>query len=178
MLKLASAIDALNGAIGKAAAYLVYFVMAIILYEIAMRSLFNRPTAWVHDASSWALVLYIFLGGAWALQKGYFVRVDILHRRLPARIRALIDLAIGTALMAAFAWAMIFEGYDFGMRSFASGEIPISGAWPGPVWLSKLAVPIGTGLLALAWLSRAIRAALALLDPGGAVHEDRPGLKG
>lgn len=64
MLKLASAIDAVNAAIGKTVAYLVYFIMAIIVYEIIMRSFFNHPTKWVHDMSSWAQVFYVFLGGA------------------------------------------------------------------------------------------------------------------
>ena len=164
MLKLAAAIDKLNSWVGNAAAYLIYLIMAIIAIEIVMRSFFSLPTTWARDLSSWTLVFYVFLGAALALQRGYFVRVDVLHQRFPERLQAAITLVAGTALMALFSWVMITNGWDFGMRSMEHGEVPISGAWNAPVWPSKLVIPVGMSLLFLSWLSLAIRAALRLFS--------------
>ncbi len=178
MLKLASIIDAINAKIGTIAAYLVYVIMAIIGYEVVMRTFFNKPTAWVHDVSGWLLVFYVFLGGAWALQKGYFVRVDVAYMHFPARIQAAIELFVGTALMALFAWVMITRGFEFGMRSYNLGETAANGAWEGRVWPAKLIMPAGMILLSLAWASRAIRAAVRLIDPMAIEDEEDAGAVG
>ena len=170
--KLASAIDVLNARVGVTMSYLVYVVMAIIAYEVSVRHLFNKPTPWVHDLSGWIQVFYIFLGGAWALQRGYFVRVDVFYSRFSPRLRACIDLFVGTALMTAFAWAMTTRGLDFGLTSYRLGEIPQHGAWDAPVWPSKMAIVAGMILLSLAWLARAIRSAIFLMEPP-AVDEEQ-----
>lgn len=172
MLRLASAIDTVNAKIGVIAAYLVYFIMGFIGYEVVMRTFFDKPTTWVHDMSAWAQVFYIFLGGAWALQKGYFVRVDVAYERFPPRVQAFIDLIITSALMGLFAYVMITKGYEFGMRSFNNGEISSNGTWSGPVWPAKLILPIGMVLLTLSWFARAIRAAYRLVDPTSIETED------
>ncbi|MCY4458919.1 MAG: TRAP transporter small permease subunit [Albidovulum sp.] len=178
MLKLAAIIDAINAKIGTAAAYLVYVVMGIIGYEVVMRTFFNKPTTWVHDLSGWLLVFYIFLGGAWALQKGYFVRVDVAYMHFPARVQAAIELFAGTALMALFSWIMITKGFEFGMRSYNLGETSANGSWEGRVWPAKLVMPIGMILLSLAWAARAIRAAARLIDPASVESEEESGAAG
>ena len=177
MLKLAVAIDKLNARIGIAVAYLIYFIMAIMMIEIVLRSFFGLPTTWTRDLSSWTLVFYVFLGAAFALQKGYFVRVDVLYQRFPIRLQAFVTLVAGTALMSLFSWVMISNGWDFGIRSLQYDEVPISGAWDAPVWPSKLVIPIGTALLFLAWLSQAIRAADQLFsrDQSSSDTPARPG---
>lgn len=165
MLKLANRIDRLSAAVGIALSYLIYLILAIILFEIFMRSAFNKPTAWVHDLSGWLLVFYVFLGGAFALQRGFFVRVDILYLHFPPRLQAAIEIFIGTVLMALFAWVMIKNGLEFGIRSFRLGEVPSTGSWQGPLWPSKFAIPVGMTLVLLAWLARVIRATIRLIDP-------------
>ena len=177
-MKLASIIDAINARVGVFAAYLVYVIMAIIGYEVVTRTFFNKPTAWVHDLSGWLLVFYVFLGGAWALQKGYFIRVDIVYMHFPERIQAAIELFVGTALMALFSWIMITKGFEFGMRSFNVGETPASGTWEGRVWPAKLIMPVGMILLSLAWAGRAIRAAVRLISPTAVAAEENAGATG
>ena len=172
MLKLAATIDSFNARIGAIVAYLVYVVMAIIGYEVVMRTFFNKPTAWVHDLSGWLLVFYVFLGGAWALQRGYFVRVDVAYMHFPPRLQAAIDLFVATGLMALFAWVMITRGFEFGLRSYNLGETSANGSWEGRVWPAKLIMPVGMILLSLAWLSRAIRAAARLIDPNSMLNDD------
>lgn len=172
LLKLAAVIDAVNARIGVVVAYIVFLIMGIIGYEVVMRTFFNQPTAWVHDVSGWAQVFYVFLGGAWALQKGYFVRVDVLYKKFPIRVQAAIELFIGSALMAMFAYVMIDKGLDFGLQSLRVGETSANGTWNGRVWPAKLVLPLGMCLLSLAWISRAIRASIRLIDPSQIAAEE------
>ena len=165
MRTLATRIDAFNAAIGHATSFLVYVMIAVILYEITARFFFNAPTTWAHDVSGWLQVGYVFLGGAWALQKGYLVRVDVVYQGLSVRTQAAIDLAVSTALMAVFAWIMITKGWDLAYKSFEIGEVSSNGAWQGRVYPAKIMVPLGMLLLSLSWLARCIRQAIRLVDP-------------
>jgi len=162
-------IDALITGIGQGAAYMIFLIMGIIALDVVMHSVFNAPLDWAQDLCRWALVFYVFLGGAWALKAGAFVRVDILFSRLTKRGQALIDLLVSTALMALFLTVMIGEGLAFGLQSFQLGETTATATWNGPVWPAKLVMPVGSTLLALAWLSHIIKTLAHLIErpPGG-----------
>jgi TRAP-type mannitol/chloroaromatic compound transport system permease small subunit len=156
-------VEAVNAAVGRALALAIFVMIAVIMYEVVARYFFNAPTPWAQDVSRWLQVAYVFLGGAYALQRGYFVRVDILFTRLPPRGRALIDLTVSTALFACFAAVIVWKGVEFAHQSYRMGEISATGGWRGPVWPAKFMVPIGMVLLTLAWLTHIARQALVLL---------------
>jgi TRAP-type mannitol/chloroaromatic compound transport system permease small subunit len=141
----------------------IYVMIAVIMYETVARYFFDAPTPWAHDVSGWLQTAYIFLGGALALQKGSFVRVDIFFGRLSPRGRAWVDLTFGTTLFACFAVVMIWKGADLAMLSFKMGETSSTGVWKGPVFPAKLMVPVGMALLSLAWLGLMGRHVLYLL---------------
>ena len=162
--RIAVGIDALSAAIGRAVSLLIFIMIAIIAVEVVSRYFFNRPTAWVQDFSGWLQVAYVFLGAAFALQRGYMVRVDVIYGRLSPRLQAIIDLTLSTVLFICFAAVLIWKGMEFALASYRMGEVSASGVWGGPVWPAKFLVPIGMALLALAWLAQICRAALRLVD--------------
>ena len=165
MRNLALRIDAFNAAVGHVTSFLVYVMIAVIIYEVTARFFFNAPTTWAHDVSGWLQVGYVFLGGAWALQKGYLVRVDVLYQGLSVRMQAAIDLVVSTALLAVFAYIMITKGWGLAYKSFEMGEVSSNGAWQGRVYPAKFMIPLGMALLSLSWFARCIRQAIRLVDP-------------
>lgn len=168
LLGLADLLDRIGRAIGNVVAPLIFVMLAVILVEVIGRYFFNRPTPWAHDVSGWLQVAYVFLGGMYAMQRGYMVRVDVIYAALPKRAQALIDLTLGTALFAVFAYVMITRGLDFAMMSWRSGETSGTGVWRGPVWPAKFMVPIGVGLLTVAWIGHAARQLAVFIDPSRA----------
>ena len=164
LTRIVAAIDALSRAIGRAVSLLIFAMIAIIAVEVVSRYFFNRPTAWVQDFSGWLQVAYVFLGAAFALQRGYLIRVDVVYGRLSPRTQAVIDLTFSTVLFACFATVIIWKGLEFALASYRMGEVSASGVWGGPVWPAKFLVPIGMTLLALAWLAQICRAALRLME--------------
>ena len=165
MRNLALRIDAFNAAVGHVTSFLVYVMIAVIIYEVTARFFFNAPTTWAHDVSGWLQVGYVFLGGAWALQKGYLVRVDVLYQGLSVRMQAAIDLVVSTTLLAVFAYIMITKGWGLAYKSFEMGEVSSNGAWQGRVYPAKFMIPLGMALLSLSWFARCIRQAIRLVDP-------------
>ena len=167
LTRIAAAIDALSSAIGRAVSLLIFVMIAIIAVEVVSRYFFNRPTAWVQDFSGWLQVAYVFLGAAFALQRGYLIRVDIIYERLSPRTQAIIDLTLSTVLFVCFATVIIWKGFDFAIASYRMGETSASGVWGGPVYPAKFLVPVGMILLSLAWLAQICRSVLRLVDDPG-----------
>lgn len=164
MLKrLLAKMDVANEAIGRAVSLLIFLMIAVVMYEVVARYVFNAPTPWAHETSGWLQVTYIFLGGAFAFKRGYLVRVDLIYERLSPRAQAIIDLTLCTGLFVAFAGVMIWKGIDFAYLSFRMGEISPTGAWDGPIYPSKFMIPAGMILLSLAWLTRSCRLVLFLM---------------
>ena len=161
--RLLTRLDAVNAAIGRTLALAIFVMIAVIMYEVVARYFFNAPGPWAQDVSRWLQVAYIFLGGAYALQRGYFVRVDIMFFRLTPRLQALIDLTVSTALFACFAAVIVWKGLEFALQSYRMGEVSATGGWRGPVWPAKFMVPLGMILLTLAWLGHIARQTLLLL---------------
>lgn len=171
LLGFADRLDRLGRFVGNVVAPLIFVMLGVILVEVIGRYFFNRPTPWAHDVSGWLQVAYIFLGGMYALQRGYMVRVDVIYAALPKRVQALIDLTLGTALFAVFAYVMISRGLDFALLSWRIGETSGTGVWRGPVWPAKFMIPLGVGLLTLAWIGHAARQLAVVIDPSRA-HVD------
>lgn len=150
-------IDRAVEAIGKSVALLTLLITALIVIEMFSRSFLGTSWGWVYDLSGWLLAAYVFLGGAWALQRGQFVRVDIIYVRLSPRTKALIDIVAGTAMFVLFAGTLLWLGTRFAWQSFLMNEVSATGAWQGPVYVAKALLPIGTLLLCLAWLSHVLK---------------------
>lgn len=162
MERLLNLFDAIAEWIGRLVALAIFLMIAIVVLEVVSRYFFNAPTKWVYDTSGWLQVGYIFLGGAFALQRGYFVRVDLFYGRMSPRAQAWVDVTLSTALFALFAGAMLWKGLGLALSSYQMGEISSTGTWQGPVWPAKFMIPIGVALLSLAWISRVGRQLILL----------------
>jgi TRAP-type mannitol/chloroaromatic compound transport system permease small subunit len=165
LLRVAERLEAFTRRVGLFVAPFIFVMIVVIMIEVVGRYFFNRPTPWAHDISGWLQVAYVFLGGAYALQRGYLVRVDVIYASLPRRLQAAIDLTLGTVLFAIFAWVMVTRGYGFALQAWRIGETSATGVWSGPLWPAKAMVPVGTALLVLGWIAHLARQVVALVDP-------------
>ncbi len=165
MKRFSEIVETVNTATGKAVSLLIFAMIAVIMVETVGRYFFNAPTPWAHDVSSWFQVVYVFLGGAFALHRGYMVRVDILFMNFPPRVQAAVDLFVTTLLFGCFAAVMLWMGTRMGVQSFDMGETSSTGVWDGPVWPAKWMVPLGFALVTLAWINHVLQQAVRLIRP-------------
>ena len=159
---MVSSIERFIEAVGRVVSLGIFVLIGVVMYEVLARYFFNLPTRWTYDTSGWLQVTYVFLGGAYALQKGYFVRVDVFYTHVSPRAQAWIDVTLSTVLFLLFAGVLFWRGLVLALASYAMNEVSSSGTWGGPVWPAKFMIPIGVGLLALAWLARVGRLVLFL----------------
>ncbi|MGE5537838.1 MAG: TRAP transporter small permease subunit [Gemmatimonas sp.] len=156
LLRLSRAIDALNGAVGRAATWLVLVAVLVSAGNALVRYTLNTSSnAWLEI--QWYLYGAVFLlCASYTLQRNEHVRIDIFFARLPPRARAWIDV-VGIVLflmpmaviIAWFAWPMFVESYVRGEYSSDAGGLI---RWP-----AKVLIPTAFALLALQGVSELIK---------------------
>jgi TRAP-type mannitol/chloroaromatic compound transport system permease small subunit len=87
-------IERINERLGRIISFLIFPLIGIVMFEVVMRYLFNRPTIWVNETSEFLWAIYFLLGGAYTLYHNGHVRVDIVYDRLSERTRAVLDIVI------------------------------------------------------------------------------------
>lgn len=90
--KFCQIIDNLNEWVGKILGWLIIPLMLLVVYDVILRYIFNRPTIWVWDINIQLLGALVVFGGGYALRHGAHIGVDALVVHLSPAKRALVDL--------------------------------------------------------------------------------------
>lgn len=132
---------------GVVAGLLVLFTGFMIVYEVICRSIFNAPTEWVMEISTYCVVVAGFLGMGVAYAGKKHIHVDILISRLSPKARCYIEF--GTAFIGAF-YSLIFMQQSWEMAMFS---LKINNCAPTtlstPLWIPQISIPIGLLVLLL-----------------------------
>jgi TRAP-type mannitol/chloroaromatic compound transport system permease small subunit len=140
-------VDAVNRVVGRLAMYLFYALGAVLLWSTLSRLAFGAPVNWALEMSQFLLSAYYLLGGAWSMQLGAHVRMDLFYDRLAARRRAQTDAI--TILFVVFYLAVLLAGgvsstnyaIVYGQQNYT--------AWAPALWPIKVVMTIGVFLMLL-----------------------------
>jgi len=106
--------DRAIGQAGKVVAWLVFFAMAITVYEVVLRYGFNAPTSWVHESTVFMIAVLFALGGPAALARNKHIRVRLIYDWVSPPVRRWLDIVNGllglvfTVGMSYAAWRMFY----------------------------------------------------------------------
>jgi TRAP-type mannitol/chloroaromatic compound transport system permease small subunit len=148
--------------IGKAVSFFVLLIMGITLLEVFLRYGFNRPTMWVHETSQQIFAIAFLLGSAYTLQEGGHVRVDIIHRRLSTKGKALLHIA-SSPFYFLFICILLWKGGGMAYESMMMLE-KTQTVWEPYVFHVILALPIAAALMLLQGIVDFIRALKIVFD--------------
>ena len=81
-------IDGISTWVGKAAAWLIVVLMAVVCVEVFKRYILNAPTAWIFDAENMLYGTLFMLCGAYTLAQNAHVRGDFLYSSMRPRTQA------------------------------------------------------------------------------------------
>ena len=148
-------VDALNRRVGRFAMYLVFVMGAILLASTASRLTVGVPFRWSLEMSQFILSAYYLLGGAYTMQLGQHVRMDLLYDRLSARNRAKTDAI--TILFVIFYLVVLFAG-GVSSTNYAITYNQVNySAWSPVLWPIKLIMTFGILLMLLQCISAFIK---------------------
>ena len=144
-------VDGFNRVVGRFAMYLFFVLGAVLLYSTVWRVLFGLPVNWSLEMSQFLLSAYYLLGGAWTMQLGAHVRMDLFYDRLSARRRALTDAV--TILFVIFFLAVLFAGGISSTNYAIQYNQQNYTAWAPPLWPIKVIMTVGIFLMLLQAIS-------------------------
>jgi TRAP-type mannitol/chloroaromatic compound transport system permease small subunit len=141
------AVERVSRFFGLIAMYLVFAMMAVLLYSAFMRTGFNRPPLWAVEMSQFLLGAYFILGGAWSLQTDSHVRMDLLYSRWAPKKRAFADTITAVCLVTYLA-VMLWGGVSSSQYALEYGQRAAT-SWRPYMAPIKLVMTFGIFLMIL-----------------------------
>jgi len=156
------AIDRLSAWAGKAAAWCIVALTAVVCYDVVARYVFNAPTQWGFDVAYMLYATLFMMAGAYTLSRNGHVRGDVLYRFLAPRTQAALDLGLYLLFFVPGILALAWFGIGFAQESLAMAERSQTSASNIPLYPLKMIIPVAGGLLLLQGLAEILRCVLCL----------------
>ncbi|SDL05574.1 TRAP-type C4-dicarboxylate transport system, small permease component [Modicisalibacter muralis] len=126
------------------AGYAALFLAGLITFEVIARKFFNFSIQGANEIGGYVLAIGVAFSFAYALLQRAHTRVDVLLAKLPAALRAPLNV-IASVLLAGFAGFMLWRGADtllvtLEFQSHASTPLQTPLWIPQSLWVAGLAV--------------------------------------
>ena len=115
-------IDEISTWVGKAAAWLIILLMAVVCVEVFKRYIMNMPTAWIFDLDNMLYGTAFMLCGAYTLAQNAHVRGDFLYSSMRPRMQASLDIVLYAVFFIPGIAALIYAGFDYASDSWRIAE--------------------------------------------------------
>jgi TRAP-type C4-dicarboxylate transport system permease small subunit len=143
--KLLRLVRALVAVIGVLSGALLVASVALNFANVVGRYFFNASIPWAEEAMLFLMVGCVFLGNGVVAWSGRQIRMDVVVRMLPPKVREALDLfselvfLITAVAIVIFAWPVIRDLAEFDQRSQAADF---------PLVIPQAMVPIGLSIMA------------------------------
>lgn len=113
-------VEALNYRVGRVAMWGLFVLMAVLAWGAIARAGFS-PQVWTDEMAQFLLLGYFILGGAYALQMGSAVRMDLLYSQWSDKTRAAVD-AITIFTLLIYLGVLLWGGIESSIYALEYGE--------------------------------------------------------
>lgn len=144
--------------------------MLILIQEVALRYVFNRPTIWAHETTVFLCAISFVYGGLLCTARDRHIRVVLIYDLLPPVARRMADILISAICgisCAAFSWAAWQMVKRAAWRPDGSFHLESSGsAWnPSYPGVLKILLMVALAVMALQFAILAINYARGKKGP-------------
>lgn len=140
------AIDTLTYRIGRFAMYLLYVIMAILVWS-SLTKFMHVPAIWTLEMAQFTLVAYYMLGAPYSFQLDSNVRMDLIYGRFTTKGRAVWDVLTVFCLMF-YLGVMLWGSLDSTIYAVEMKEVNPT-AWRPPLWPVKAIITFSFALMLL-----------------------------
>lgn len=138
--------EALCRGTGRFAMWLLFALMGVLLYGALARAAAASPI-WTDEMAQFLLMGYFLLGGAWSMQLGSAVRMDLLYERWSDRTKAAVD-AVTILSLLIYLGVLLWGGIESLAYALEFSERK-RGAWRPYMWPIKTIMVFGIVLMLL-----------------------------
>lgn len=133
---VARGIDRFNKVQGEVSALLILPLLVVVIYEVFMRYIINRPTAWGFEMTTFLYGIHYMLGLAYTERYNGHVQVDIFISRLPPKLHAGMQLFTYLVLFLPVMLGLTVYSYRFFWVSWLGRERSWT-SWAPPLYPIK-----------------------------------------
>ncbi len=139
-------VDAVSRVVGRFAMYMIFALIGLLLYSSITKTFF-LPVLWTLELAQFSMAAYYLLGGAYSMQLGAHVRMDLAYGRWSLRGKGFVDSI--TAFCLVFYLGMLLYG-SFSSTGYALqyGETSYS-SWAPYMAPIKIIMTFGIALMLL-----------------------------
>lgn len=162
MKTIITTVDALNGLLGKAIAWLVPCMVLMVGWTVFQRYVLQSGEPWEQELVRFMHAMVFLLAAAYTLRQDAHVRVDVFYQRFSERRKAWVEIVGTLLLLLPVCGAIFWFSAEFISNSWAirEGSSEYHGM-PG-VYLLKSCIWLFTITMAMQGIARMLRAILVL----------------
>ena len=148
-------VDRVNYLVGRVMMYGIFFLIGVLMYSVIAKQAFTIPPFWTLEVAQFTLVAYYLLGGAYSIQLGANVRMDLFYSQWSTRRRAWVD-SFTVLLLIFYLSVMLFGGTESMLYSIKYQQHSAS-MWRPLIWPVKAIMVTGIFLMLLQAISELIK---------------------
>jgi TRAP-type C4-dicarboxylate transport system permease small subunit len=152
---------------------LLFIMTGLIALDVFTRALLGTSTMISQEMAGYLLVAITFLGLAHTLREGRHITVEILTSKLSPHRQRQLETVVFLACIVFMAW-LTWTTWSPVADTFATGQRSVT-PLQTPMWAVYFFVPLGSGMLTLAFVIELIRKVGNLRDPGSTDLGSKPG---
>ena len=166
---ISRAIDTLSEKQGDISALLGIPLLLVVIYEVIMRYVFDAPTTWGFELTTFIYGVHYMLGLSYSDVTGGHVKVDIFTMHLPQRGQALMGVVTGLVFFLPVMVPLTLWSWKYAWTSIAGRELA-STSWAPPLYPIKTLMAIAFTFLLLQGIANLLQNIQVLRGKGGMVR--------
>ncbi len=103
-------VDHLALFIGRVTMMMIAIMTMVMLFEVFMRYVMERPTEWANEMTLWFASFVFLTAGFYAMQQRCHIRIFLLYDAVPRWVQRVFD-CISTLLIVLFAFFLVYGSY-------------------------------------------------------------------
>ncbi len=156
-------INAASEGLGRIVSWLGLALMVTFVADVLFRK-FGDSISWANDLGYFLYSLHFVLGAAFTLKRNGHIRTDFVYRNWPAQRQALTDAIVYAFFFIPSLTAALWVSTGKGKKSFELREEVITSNSGLPLWILKVALPVGLFMWLLQSISELVKSIRAVRE--------------
>ena len=144
-------VDFASEKVGRVAMLLIFMMIGVLLLDAVTRNVLRIPLHWCVEMAQFTMAAYYILGGAYSLQLGDHVRMDLIYDRVSEKTKAKLDIATSGCLLF-YLGCLLFGSISSTIYAIETGQRKFS-IWNPSMIPIKLIMVFGIVLVLLQAIS-------------------------
>ncbi len=146
IVKFVYFIEKINYFFGRIAMYGIFAMIGVLFYSTITKSFF-QPSLWTLEMAQFLMASYYLLGGAYSMQLGDHVRMDLLYGQWSPKHRGFAD-SITSLVLVTYLLFILYGGVSSTSYAIKYGEASYS-SWAPYMAPIKIIMVFGVSLMIL-----------------------------